>query len=72
MSRRSGAQVPVCWRICSVVVKARDGPDRLRATYQLLLEPRCRPSLTEDTDPAEPCTGKEAADARRRLCSRVH
>ena len=67
MPRVARADQPSRWRIQSIVVRARDGPERLHAVYRLLLEPdRSAP------DHAAAGESQEAADASCDLRPRVH
>ena len=66
MPRIARPTSPAHWRIESIAVRARDGPERLRAVYQLLLRPyRSAPV------PAAEGECEEATDASRHLRPRV-
>jgi hypothetical protein len=55
------------WSVQSVVVRARDGPERVRAAYHLLLD---EPSPRSADGPGAPV--KELADAGRYLHARLN
>ncbi len=39
MPRRPRVDLPRCWQLVSVTVRARDGPHRVEQAYRLLLSP---------------------------------
>jgi hypothetical protein len=54
------------WTVHSVVVRVRDGPERVRAVYRLLLD---RKSLSAD---GPPLSAEEMPDAGRDLYARLN
>jgi hypothetical protein len=69
VSRRTHPLTPAAWRIRSVSVRARDGPQRLDQIYRLLVvEPVV--SVARGAPPPDPATvleEREEAHARRHL-----
>ncbi len=65
MPRDARTDQPARWRIQSIAVRARDGPERLHAVYRLLLTPG-RP-VPEHGAAGE---DQEATDASGDLCPR--
>jgi hypothetical protein len=65
MARRPRAGAAGPWRVVSVAVRVRDGPERLTQAYRLLWDPS-RPCRAPWGAPAE-----ERTDADRRLRARL-
>lgn len=63
MSRRAGVAPPVVWKIQSVSVRVRDGPQRLAQVYRLLLT---GPAPGAPVPPV--ADGKEEPHGSRDLC----
>jgi hypothetical protein len=53
MTRRAQSREPRDWRIKSVRVRVREGPERLRKAYRLLLQP-----MEQQTVPGVPDAGQ--------------
>jgi hypothetical protein len=72
-TRRARRPTPAAWRIRSVSVRARDGPQRLDQFYRLLVvEPEASAATHHrPPGPAAAVEEQEEAHARRRLRPRV-
>src|SRR5262245_20493321 len=71
MARNVQRSRPASWRLDSVWVKARDGPQRLTQVYRLLVAEADEPIWAALGQPSRPSPWRERGDASRRLRPRL-
>lgn len=73
MARARSVQPTIVWKVISLGVKTRDGPNRVAETYRILLGHRqCRPIGRDATHVRERSREKEEVDGSRIVCPRIN